>query len=70
MTFEAVTDMKIEKIRNDWYRVVLNIYGKKITVFAYSQKEANEKACLLLRTGEDKDAKKIESDTAKTKTAG
>ena len=35
MTFEAVTDMKIEKIRNDWYRVVLNMYGKKITVFAY-----------------------------------
>ena len=56
---EVVTEMKIEKVRDDWFRVTLNIGGKKITVFAYSRKEANEKACFLLRTGE-KDAEKAE----------
>jgi hypothetical protein len=51
--------MKIEKVRNDWYRVTLNTEGKKFIMFAYSRKEAQEKACFFLQAGE-KDAEKIE----------
>lgn len=56
---EIITEMKIEKVRKDWYRVTLNIEGEKFIMFAYSRKEAQEKACFLLRTGE-RDARKTE----------
>ena len=56
---EILTEMKIEKVRNDWYRVTLNIEGEKFIMFAYSRKAATEKACFLLRTGE-RDAQKTE----------
>jgi|TARA_R110002012_G_scaffold103731_1_gene243739 hypothetical protein len=65
---EIITEMKIEKVRDDWFRVTLNVKGKKITMFAYSRKEANEKALFLLRTGE-KNAEKDESENAQTEAA-
>jgi len=65
---EVITEMKIEKVRNDWYRVTLNIEGKKSMVFAYSRKEANEKARFLLRTGE-RDAEKAEGENARAEAA-
>jgi len=65
---EVVTEMKIEKVRDDWFRVTLNIGGKKITVFAYSRKEANDKARFLLRTGE-RDAEKTQSENARAEAA-
>jgi hypothetical protein len=65
---EVITEMKIEKVRNDWFRVTLNIEGKKITMFAYSRKEANDKALFLLRTGE-RDAEKAEGENARAEPA-
>jgi len=65
---EVITEMKIEKVRNDWYRVTLNIEGKKSMVFAYSRKEANDKARFLLRTGE-RDAEKTQSENARAEAA-
>jgi hypothetical protein len=65
---EVVTEMKIEKIRDDWFRVTLNVKGKKVTMFAYSRKDANEKARFLLRTGE-RDAEKAEGENARAEAA-
>ena len=56
---EILTEMKIEKVRPKWYRVTLNIEGEKFIMFAYSRKEAQEKACFFLQAGE-KDAEKTE----------
>jgi len=65
---EILTEMKIEKVRKGWYQVTLNIEGKKSTMFAFSRKEANEKARFLLRTGE-RDAQKTEGENSRAKAA-
>ena len=65
---EIITEMKIEKVRDDWYRATLNIEGKKITMFAFSRKEAHEKACFFLQAGE-RDAEKTEGENSRAKAA-
>ena len=66
---EVVTEMKIEKIRDDWFRVTLNVKGKKVTMFSYSRKDANEKARFLLRTVGERDAEKAEGKNARAEAA-
>jgi len=41
--------MKIERVKDDWYRVTISVRGKKVTMFAYSRKEAWGKAKAFLR---------------------
>ncbi len=48
--------MKIEKVKDDWYRATISVRGKKVTMFAYSRKEACGKAkAFLRRQGESYD---------------
>ena len=41
--------MKIEKIRDQWYRATLSVKGKKLTMFGYSRDEAHGKVNSFLR---------------------